>query len=281
MFHNFRIRSATVADKASINKLINSSLYVHRHLDWRTPIEWLGKNPYWVMEGQTGIRSALSCVPEPEGVGWVRLYATSIFHVLDEDWNDLFAKIIEFFHQNPIKLLPAMGIHEWFSDLVVRQGFEFLQDVVVLKWDNLHLSIPPKIPISIRPAVEKDIQAITEVDAQSFDPLWQIPISAMVLALKQAAYTTVAELDGKIIGYQLSTCKLRNAHLARLAVLPSYQRQSIGQFLVRDMISYFSTSGIDEITVNTQGDNQASLALYGKLNFQLTGDRYPVFLYPM
>jgi ribosomal protein S18 acetylase RimI-like enzyme len=98
-------------------------------------------------------------------------------------------------------------------------------------------------------------------------------------ALKQSSYSTVAVLDGKIIGYQLSTSRIGSAHLARLAVLPAYQGHSVGQSLVGDLLSHFSNSGIDEITVNTQSDNAASLSLYKKMNFQPMGESYPVFLY--
>jgi ribosomal protein S18 acetylase RimI-like enzyme len=87
----------------------------------------------------------------------------------------------------------------------------------------------------------------------------------------------VAELDSKIIGYELSTYSHFSAHLARLAVLPQNQFHGIGYYLAREMIRYFYRHGTLHISVNTQDDNQKSLNLYKRLGFSLTGERFPVF----
>ena len=68
-------------------------------------------------------------------------------------------------------------------------------------------------------------------------------------------------------------------HLARLAVRPDAQRKGIGTALVRDMLWQFERRGAERVTVNTQEDNQASLTLYQKAGFELTGESYPVFQY--
>ena len=281
MFQNLKTRTATLSDKAGIDELMNSSKFVHRHLDWHTPAGWLGKKPFYILENHFGVCSALACIPEPEGIGWVRIFATKRVSEINDDWDALFSKVLSFFRDHPVKMLPAMGIHEWFSDLLVRHGFFFFQNVVVLKWNSQSRVAPHRNPIFIRDMQESDTPAVTEVDNQAFESLWQIPLAAMSFALKQSAYSTVAVMDGKIIGYQLSTSRTDNAHLARLAVLPAYQGQSIGQSLVGDLLAHFSNSGIDEITVNTQSNNVASLALYNKMNFQPMGESYPVFLYTM
>ena len=281
MFHNLKVRPAKPSDKDGIDELIISGMYVHRHLDWRTSYDWLGKEPFFVMENQFGICCALACVPEPEGIGWVRIFATNRTKELNEDWDALFSRVMDYFQEHPVKMLPAMGIHEWFSDLLGKRGFHFLQNVVVLKWNAIGHIAQTHNEITIRRMNQTDTPLVTEVDNLAFEPLWQIPLPAMTQALLQAAYSTVAILDGKIIGYQLSTSRMGSAHLARLAVLPAYQGHSIGKSLVSEMLSHFSNSGIEEITVNTQSDNAASLALYKKLNFQPTGEAYPVYLYTM
>ena len=66
---------------------------------------------------------------------------------------------------------------------------------------------------------------------------------------------------------------------ARLAVEPRLQNQHIGSALIRDLFLYSLENDIHEVTVNTQSDNQASLALYTKLGFSITGEKYPVFTY--
>jgi ribosomal protein S18 acetylase RimI-like enzyme len=68
-------------------------------------------------------------------------------------------------------------------------------------------------------------------------------------------------------------------HLARLAVLPDFQGMGIGSALVQDLLWYFRRRGAQRVTVNTQKDNLASLAVYRKAGFFLTGEEYPVFQY--
>jgi len=37
--------------------------------------------------------------------------------------------------------------------------------------------------------------------------------------------------------------------------------------------------GVTRLTVNTQSDNLASLALYEKMGFTVTGEKFPVYCY--
>jgi ribosomal protein S18 acetylase RimI-like enzyme len=100
------------------------------------------------------------------------------------------------------------------------------------------------------------------------------------LAYEQSATSTVAELNGMIVGYQISTSVPLAGHLARLAVHPSIQRSHVGYALVHDVLNYFKEHRAWRVTVNTQSDNLASLALYKKAGFRATGERFRVYQYP-
>jgi len=54
------------------------------------------------------------------------------------------------------------------------------------------------------------------------------------------------------------------------------QKRSIGYWLVRDLLERFSHQELYRVTVNTQDNNIASLALYQKLGFWQTGERFQV-----
>jgi L-amino acid N-acyltransferase YncA len=43
------------------------------------------------------------------------------------------------------------------------------------------------------------------------------------------------------------------------------------------MIDHYEARGVHELTVNTQDSNAASLNVYQRLGFQLSGTRFPVF----
>jgi ribosomal-protein-alanine N-acetyltransferase len=94
-----------------------------------------------------------------------------------------------------------------------------------------------------------------------------------------AGIATVAEADGRVIGYQITTLHSSGGHLARLAVHPEGQRRGVGYALVREMLARAVAQDLTRVTVNTQSDNHASLALYRQLGFHPTEERYAVFTF--
>jgi len=124
-----------------------------------------------------------------------------------------------------------------------------------------------------------DLPVVADLDAAAFTPLWQNPLDALERALPQATSATVAEDDRGLVGYQISTANPFGAHLARLAVRPDAQRRGLGSLLVTDLVHRLKNKGVARLTVNTQSDNLASLALYKRMGFVLTGEKFPVYCY--
>jgi ribosomal protein S18 acetylase RimI-like enzyme len=127
--------------------------------------------------------------------------------------------------------------------------------------------------------MQSDLPAVALLDAAAFTPLWQNPQSALVRALPQACVATLAEDDQGLAGYQITTANPFGAHLARLAVRPDIQNRGLGSHLVRDLIDRLHRQGATRLTVNTQSDNRASLALYRKIGFATSGEQFPVYSY--
>ena len=124
-----------------------------------------------------------------------------------------------------------------------------------------------------------DLPGVAELDAAAFMPLWQNPLDALEKALPQATSATVVEDAQGLVGYQISTANPFGAHLARLAVRSDAQRNGLGSLIVTDLIRRLKDKGIARLTVNTQSDNLASLALYKKMGFALTGEKFPVYCF--
>ncbi len=76
----------------------------------------------------------------------------------------------------------------------------------------------------------------------------------------------------------MSTESYSSAHLARLAVDPDFQGNNIGKILLVDLFTHYETTGIHKITVNTQDDNFSSKALYSRMGFIQTEEKYPVLI---
>jgi ribosomal protein S18 acetylase RimI-like enzyme len=277
------IRAATVTDRLELANLIHYEPHVHRHLDWRTPLEWLGAEPYLILQQKKEILAALACPPEPPQVAWVRLFAVAS-HINPERaweliWPDALNQLTQF---GGVKHIAAIPLSPWFGNLLQKEGFQTVTDVVMLEWDE-ETPIPDPHPGSwiIRPMNYDELDAVELVDEQAFSPLWQNTISCLQMAYQQAAWATVAELDGQMVAYQISTATSLGGHLARLAVIPDCRGLGIGAALLRDLLLQFKQRGAYKVTVNTQKDNDASLALYQKSGFHLTGEGYPVYDYPL
>jgi ribosomal-protein-alanine N-acetyltransferase len=275
---DLQVRPAVLTDQRQIANLIHFSSHIHRHLDWRQPLDWIGSPPFSVIESQGQVVAALGCPPDPPSVAWMRLFVNSGKLPVQKSWQMLWDSArAELVHEGQF-VAAAIVLQEWFNDLLLSSGFTSHQSIVMLERDG---GIPAEIKlspeISIRAMMPFDLPAVAEVDASAFELIWQNSLLALERAYPQAAWATVVETDGRVIGYQLSTRNPIGIHLARLAILPVAQGKGLGYALVANLIQQAKQRGLSRLTVNTQSDNAASLALYQRLGFRESGERYPVY----
>ena len=279
----YSVREAAKTDTRSLANLIHFELYVHRHLDWRPPLDWLGYQPYLVLEQDGRIGAALACPPDPAETAWIRLFAVIAEISPEKAWEALWPEALEKLRGlHGVQQAAAIPLQHWFEVLLVSHGFYLSHRVVMLSWEA-GISPPGKNGAEkiIRPMNYDDLDIVEQVDRAAFGQVWQNSKESLLLAFQQAAVATVVEQDNKLVGYQISTATPMGGHLARLAVLPEYQGAGLGFALVRDMLLQFERRGAATVTVNTQQDNHASLALYQKAGFRRTGEQYPVYLFPI
>lgn len=277
---SLQARPAIPKDQHQIANLMFFETHVHRHLDWRAPLEWLGSPHYWVVEEHGNVRAVLACPQDPPGVAWIRLFAHARQLSLNDAWGTLWKVAKNEISKQGDVTVAVIAMHQWMSDLLIRNDFKHSQDVIMLEWKGANMferSTPERL--FIRTMKPGDLPEVAELDAAAFMPLWQNPLDALEKALPQATSATVVEDAQGLVGYQISTANPFGAHLARLAVRPDAQRQGIGSSIVSDLIHRLNDKKINRLTVNTQSDNHASLALYEKMGFALTGEKFPVFRY--
>lgn len=274
-----KVRPALIADTRQIANLIQFSPQVHRHLDWRDPLGWIGAPPFFVLESQGQIIATLGCPPDPPSIAWVRLFVNSGKITLEKSWQLLWNSTRDELEKMGHQLAAAIVIKDWFHDLLKASGFTSRQSIVMLERDGGN---PPTLAlenqVTIRSMMAFDLPVVAEVDALAFVLLWQNSLPVLERAFPQAVWASVADYNSEVVGYQMSTRNSLGVHLARLAVRPSWQGKGLGYALVADLIQKAGKSGITHLTVNTQSDNAELLALYQKLDFRETRERYPVYL---
>jgi ribosomal-protein-alanine N-acetyltransferase len=275
-------RVAQKSDYSAIHSFTNSLNYMHRHLDWRDSMEWLGREPFWIMEEDKEIQAVLACPPEPVQVAWVRLFAVAMHTSPDRAWKRLFEHVLDTLQnlkQSP--LITSLALRDWYKELIMRNGFHHYQDIVVFMFDTTPPP-PPKLEdgFELREMQIKDMHDVAKLDNLAFEPIWQLSTDDLLFAAKKSSFCTVVEHNGKIIAYQMSSTSGMYAHLARLAVHPDLQHRGIGFALVQNLLDQFiNQQNIWGVTLNTQNNNSSSIKLYQKVGFRETGERFPVYIY--
>ena len=275
---NWIVRAALNQDRKQIANLIHFEPHIHRHLDWRQPLDFIEDNAFIVIEENSRIIAALLCPRIQPQVSWIRLFAVASGYSLEETWNDLWIRLLtDLPSKHPVVSMP---LQDWYKRLLEDYSFEHKHDVIMLSRYGTNLpKSNPMDKFNIRRMNQDDISEVCSVDNTAFKPIWQHSEDDIRNAYQQSVIATVAEGSDGIIGYLISTKGPMGGHIARLAVLPDSQSKGIGYCLVRDTLERFTTRGVFQITVNTQTDNISSLALYEKMGFVKTGESYPVYVF--
>jgi len=278
---NLVIRQAAANDISIITEFIDTAFLVHRNLDWRPLMEWVEQPPFLLRFTNHKLTALLSCAADPKGIAWIHAFIMDQWTgQVNTIWLSLFKPAMATLAETRNQVF-SMSLSDWYTRLLKSSGFALFQNIVVLQWGKVlppSKSIPPEV--FIRPMEPTDLDQVAEVDRQTFEAAWVISRTSLQSAYLQSSHASVAEINDRIIGYELSTANHLSSHLTRLAVLPEFTHQNLGYTLATQMLEYFTRRGIWQITVNTQDNNHASLSLYRKLGFFLTSDSFPVFAYP-
>ncbi|MBL8063143.1 MAG: GNAT family N-acetyltransferase [Anaerolineales bacterium] len=276
------VRRATAQDHRQLSNLIFQESNTHRHLDWRSTLEWIGARYFWVLVENGNISAALACPDDPPNVAWIRLFTHQPHLSGPEAWSALWSIAQADISQSNLQAqVAAIVMKQWFQQILLSHGFELRQSIVLLELKSGNYHAPAKSGrIKIRPMQPADLPMVEEVDREAFGPFWHNTLISLQRAYSQAVYASVAEDGFDVIGYQLSTGNPFGAHLARLGVRPEAQGRGVGAALVHDLIAREGIFSAGKVSVNTQADNAASLNLYRKLGFVPTGEHYPVLVWP-
>jgi len=276
---NALVRPADSKDHHQLSNLIFFETRLHRHLDWRSPLDWLGNPFYWALDEGGHITAALACPTEATGIAWIRLFVYAGRWSAENAWTLLWSTAMEEVARAGGAAVAAIAMQPWFQNVLAASGFENRQQIVMLEWRYQPWAEREADGVQIRKMTEADLLDVERIDAASFRPLWHNPLETLHKAFMQSLFATVVEDDRGIIGYQLTTGNGQRAHLARLAVHPHVQGRDIGRFMLSDLFTRLTQNGISKLSVNTQNDNLPSLRLYQKMGFVRTGEQYPVFVF--
>jgi len=273
------IRPASTADRALVSSLLAGATWKHQHLDWFSAIELIGTPPCFLALEGARIVGCMACPPDVREIDWIRLFVAGLGYPVERVWDRLWDVAQDAARLSGATAAAALPTADWMPGLLKRAGFREVNQVIFLEWGGAPLPGHPPSKVRIRPLRRPEIAAVAEIDHRAFRPMWRLSPQALEAALAQSAVATVADIDGDMVGYQITTASAVGAHLARLAVDPPLQGNGIGSLLVCDALRTLARRGLRRISVNTQADNRPSLRLYASLGFAPTGQSYPVYTF--
>lgn len=265
--------------RQAIDNLVFHSHFLHTHLDWFEPLEWLNQFEAPVQLAWEGKRlvGLMAASPPVNQTTWIRIAAlrnrSGSYSVFEALWCGLAQQLATMDVQQVYVLI----MRDWLLTYIREHGFRFVEDVITMEHPGTMLPELRPLPFDIRYFAADDLAAVTRLDHEAFPAPWQMTRAELHQALRVAALCTLARLGDEIVGYQISTEYRDGAHLARLGVAPAWQGQGIGTLLLHDLLNRFFKRSIASVTVNTQASNLRSQHLYRAFGFYRNGYDLPVW----
>jgi ribosomal protein S18 acetylase RimI-like enzyme len=149
------------------------------------------------------------------------------------------------------------------------EGFEVRDALHLLAHDLEELPAMPRA--SLRRGRRRDRPAALAADHAAFSPFWRLDDDGLreALTATPSSRFRVSTVAGEVVGYCATGRAGRRGYLQRLAVRPEHQGHGLGRALVADSLRWLARSGVDNVVVNTQVENERALQLYLAMGFRL------------
>ncbi len=123
----------------------------------------------------------------------------------------------------------------------------------------------------IRVMVQADVPAVMEVELASYEFPWTTGIFRD--CIKGGYSALVCEIDGRIIGYGMTSAGAGEAHLLNLCVLSEYRHRGLGSSLLEQLLAKVTLQGARLIYLEVRASNLAAIDLYVRRGFKEVGLR--------
>ena len=266
----------------AVRDLLFRGYRAHTHLDWQETDQWLDdgeRYPARLAWQNMRLQGILATSEPLNHTCWLRVAAVGDHAdaqaILSLLWDDLLPNL----RARGIQTVALLMIRSWIASYVTRLGFHHTEEIITLRRTQTETpNGEPPAGLSIRLAQPEDLPTILTIDNSAFVAPWQMNADEVRQAQRISASCTIAEMNGEVIGYQLSTLYFDGAHLARLAVAPQMQGHGMARALLTDVLQRFARRGVHSMTVNTQLSNVRSQDLYTGYGFERTGYDLPVWM---
>jgi ribosomal-protein-alanine N-acetyltransferase len=157
--------------------------------------------------------------------------------------------------------------NDWLRDVLLVRSFALYR--LLYAYDKYDYSVPStgNPDVKLRPVEKRDISALLAIEEACFEDFWRYDALSFEDIAATHPYFVVAELKGKVVGYQFNALEDEFGYLVRIAVHPSANGKGIGVRLMSEAITFFQQAHVLRIMLNTQDDNMRAHRLYEWFGF--------------
>jgi [ribosomal protein S18]-alanine N-acetyltransferase len=259
-------------DIASVRRLLETSEYVYQRFTLEELSSILAQYPsLGVFHGTSLHGFMLSQTVNPPSA-WIGGFCIS--------WtaSKSYLKLLKTLLEHLAPLLIERGVRylhysgndserDWLRDALLMQGFIPYRSLYA--YDKFDFGIPSQgnQEVTVRPVQPRDIPALLTIEEACFEDLWRYDAVSFRNIADTHPYFVVAELHGKVIGYQFNALDGEYGYLIRIAVHPSVGGQAIGTRLMAEAMRFFERERVFRIMLNTQDNNIYAHRLYEWFGF--------------
>jgi ribosomal protein S18 acetylase RimI-like enzyme len=267
-----QIRLLTGDDLSLITRLLNTSEYIYQRFTLDELPSLLKHYPTVGLFNGTSLRGFLlsQTVNPPSawlggfGVSWTESHSfiKLLDILLEQLTRQLITRGVRYLHYSGNDLQ-----NDWLRDVLLPRGFRPYR--LLYAYDKFDFDVPTQgnQHVKLRPVEAADIPALLAIEEVCFDDFWRYDAISFADIAATHPYFVVAELDGKVIGYQFNALDGEFGYLVRIAVHPSLNGQGIGSRLMAEAIRFFKQANVLRIMLNTQDDNTHAHRLYEWFGF--------------
>jgi ribosomal-protein-alanine N-acetyltransferase len=126
-----------------------------------------------------------------------------------------------------------------------------------------------------------DLDAVLEVDAESFLRPWTRQMYEAELRNPSVTRIFLIRVDSQVAGYCATWFLPGELHINNLAIRPAYRRQRLASTLLAHVLGAAWAAGSLRATLEVRRSNHAARELYGGLGFRLGGVRRDYYAEPV
>jgi len=130
----------------------------------------------------------------------------------------------------------------------------------------------PSEQASLRPYTPEDFETLYEIDQLCFAPGIAYTREDLRYYLRfPGADCVVAEADGRIVGFYISSHKDGKGYIITIDVLVEYRRRGIGRLLLAELERRLVAQGVRTVGLDTATDNETAIAFWLKHGYRKRG----------